>query len=163
MTDCIWELVSSGLVLSCPALIKNTLCQDKQWPRIWWIFLSTDNEVQLTPIKLDWESATGLFQRQLRRIGWKPKPTLFAKEGENFLKKEPWEMLECPFQLGLKQRSQQQLMSLWTVMVFQKSSGSHSSFCKLWEPTTFDADISHQATWVLTEEVWHLQVIWKSI
>ena len=68
VTDCTWDLVSSGLVLSCPAHstapIKNTLCQDKQWPGIWWIFLSRDNEVWLTPIKLNWASTTGLFQRQ---------------------------------------------------------------------------------------------------
>lgn len=80
-------VLRTGAVMPCS--YKNTLCQDKQWSRIWWIFLSRDNEVQLTPIKLNWASATGLFQRRLRRAGWKPKPTLFAKERESLLKKSP--------------------------------------------------------------------------
>lgn len=153
----------SGLVLSCPALIKNTLCQDKQWPRIWWIFLSRDNEVQLTPIKLNWASATGLFQRWLRRAGWKPKPTLFAKEGEIFLKKSPercrnalssWE-----WSRGVSSNSQVYELSWSFRSLLDPTHPSASST----EPTIVDADISHWATWVLTEEVWHLQIIWKSV
>lgn len=85
---------------------KNTLCQDKQWPEIWWTFLSRDNEVWLTLIKLNWASATGVFQRQWEGLAENQKPLYLQKGGkQSTLLKRAWRDLRVPTSAENKEKS----------------------------------------------------------
>lgn len=94
-----FDVLRTGAIMPCSQYhsYKNTLCQDKQWPEIWWIFLGRDNEVWLTPIKLNWASAPGLFQRQWEGLAENQKPLYLQKGGKRrTLLKRAWRDLRVP-------------------------------------------------------------------
>lgn len=147
--DCTWGSLSSGLVLSCPAHnttpIKNTLCQDKQWPGIWWIFLGRDNEVCLTPIKLNWASATGLFQRQWEWLAENQNTLYLQKRGEKkaFLKRT-WRDFRMPSPGENKAEKSTATHGVYELWRFFRGLLDHTHPLQALETTTRDAEITHQ-------------------
>lgn len=122
MTACTWGLVSSGLVLSCPAhsttpIKKTTFCQDKQWAGIWWMLAKI--------MRCGWLPSSSTEQVQLaysrgREKGWLKTKTRFIckRAGKTSLKGAWWDV-RYPLQRG----SQQQLLG------FMNCDGVSEVFC----------------------------------